>query len=125
MASPFVGKDGSRHTNHDSMKRANARFGSKQPQAQADGDGSDYNAGAEDEMQDSAQDGAQMAAEHGPATEINIIHDHEGGRHGVHAKHPDGHEHESEHGSADDAHRFAGDLAGVGAGIGDGAGAEG
>jgi hypothetical protein len=115
MASPFVGKDGSRHTNHDSMKRANARFAAKQ-QTSAGPDG--YSGDAEDEAgldeQNDAQDGATMAAEHGPAVEVNVMHDHEGGRHSVHARHPDGHEHESEHSSADEAHRFAGEVSGVG-----------
>lgn len=116
MANPFVGKDGSRHTNHDSMKRANARFGSKQPQ-QAGGAGEDYNAGAEAGMeQEQPQDGTAMAAEHGPATQLDIQHDHEGGRHTVHAEHPDGHSHDSEHGSADEAHKYAADCAGVGGG---------
>lgn len=114
MASPFVGKDGSRHTNRDSMKRADARFASRQaPEKQAGDDGGDYNEGAEDEMQ-GGQDGSAMAAEHGPAVEINMQHDHEGGRHTVHAVHPDGHEHESEHGSADEAHKFAAAVSGVG-----------
>jgi hypothetical protein len=122
MANPFVSKDGSKHTNHDSMKRSDARFGAKQPQKQGgqsagmmgggEGDGSeDYNAGAEEQA-----DGSQMAAEHGPATDISMQHDHEGGLHTVHAKHPDGHEHDSEHGSAGEAHQFAGDCAGCGMG---------
>jgi hypothetical protein len=118
MASPFVGKDGSRHTNHDSMKRADARFSAKQPapKAQTSGDaGGEYNEGAEDQM-DQAQDGAAMAAEHGPAAELHIQHDHEAGRHSVHAKHPDGHEHDTEHASADEAHKYAADCAGVGTG---------
>jgi hypothetical protein len=127
MASPFVGKDGSRHTNRDSMKHANARFASKQPAAkQSGGDGggdSGYNEGAEEQAMggaDGAQDGAAMAAEHGPATEIDMQHDHENGRHTVHAVHSDGHQHESEHGSAGEAHKFAADLAGGGSGGGEG-----
>lgn len=127
MASPFVGKDGSRHTNHDSMKRANSRFASKQP-AKPMGGGQDdagggYNDGAEEEAMGGAdagaQDGGAMAAEHGPATEISMQHDHENGRHTVHAVHSDGHQHESEHASAGEAHKFAADLAGGGAGGGE------
>jgi hypothetical protein len=124
MANPFVGKDGSRHTNHDSMKRSNARFAASQPQKKmggeqgGDGGGDDYNQGAEDEM----QDGKAMAAEHGPATELTIQHDNESGRHTVHAVHPDGNEHDSEHGSAEEAHQYAADCAGVGGGADGGAG---
>jgi hypothetical protein len=45
----FTAKDGSKHTNHDSMKQANVRFGAKpQPapvaEAQADGDMGDQGA---------------------------------------------------------------------------------
>lgn len=120
MANPFVGKDGSRHTNHDSMKRANARFGAKPPQQAGGGQDEGYNAGAEEGMDQGQepQDGAAMAAEHGPATQLDIQHDHEAARHTVHAAHPDGHEHDSEHGSADEAHKFAADCAGVGGGGG-------
>jgi hypothetical protein len=114
---PFMAKDGSKHTNRDTMKRADARFGAGQPAAKAApaadaGDG--YNDGAEDQ----AQDGAAMAAEHGPAVETSIHHDHEAGKHSVHASHPDGHEHDSEHGSAAEAHQYASDCAGVGSGGG-------
>lgn len=113
MANPFVSKDGSKHTNRDTMKRSDARFGAAQPApaaAAAGGEGDDYNQEAEGQ----AQDGAAMAAEHGPATDTAIHHDHEEGRHTVHASHPDGHEHDSEHGSAAEAHKYAADCAGAG-----------
>lgn len=114
MASPFVSKDGSKHTNRDTMKRADARFASRQPQpgpGSADA-GADDGFGGDDD--DQAQDGAAMAAQHGPAVEINVQHNHEAGSHSVHAKHPDGYEHETPHGSADEAHQYAADVAGVG-----------
>lgn len=53
-----------------------------------------------------------VAAEHGPASEVHITHDHEAGVHSVHSVHPDGHEHHSEHGSAEEAHHHAHKLAG-------------
>lgn len=49
-------------------------------------------------------DPAQVAQEHGPAVEVNIMHNHESGQHHVHSKHPDGHEHQAEHPSAEEAH---------------------
>jgi hypothetical protein len=119
MASPFVSKDGSKHTNHDSMKRSDARFAARQPQRKAPA----AESGSEEEMggEQEPQDGAALAAEHGPAVEINVSHNHEAGEHRVHAVHPDGHEHESQHGSADEAHQFAAEAAGVGgADAGDG-----
>jgi hypothetical protein len=60
------------------------------------------------------QDGSQVAQEHGPAVEVNVMHEHEAGQHHVHSKHPDGHEHHSDHGSADEAHEHAKKLAGAG-----------
>lgn len=55
-----------------------------------------------------------VAAEHGPAHEIHMMHDREGGRHHVHSMHPDGHEHHSDHGSAEEAHEHAKKCAGCG-----------
>jgi hypothetical protein len=107
----FKAKDGSRHTNHDTMKQADARFGAQAPQKIAPQGGD----GGEDEMEQGApQDGAALAAEHGPAVEVNLEHDHENGVHRVHARHPDGHAHDSEHGSAGEAHQFGAQLAGAG-----------
>lgn len=67
------------------------------------------------EMGDGEQDGAAVAAEHGPATEVNISHEHEMGSHHVRSAHPDGHMHESDHGSAEEAHEHGKKLAGIGA----------
>jgi hypothetical protein len=62
------------------------------------------------------QDGAQIAEEHGPATSIQIQHDHDMGHHTVMSEHPDGHQHQSDHHeSAEAAHEHARKLSGVGA----------
>jgi hypothetical protein len=53
-----------------------------------------------------------VVAEHGAAHEVTI--NHEDGKHEVHSKHPDGHEHHSAHASAKEAHDHAATLAGVG-----------
>lgn len=66
------------------------------------------------ESQGGEMDGHAMAREHGPAVEVNVMHDHEGGRHMVHARHADGHEHQSEHGSAEEAHEHGKACAGCG-----------
>lgn len=123
MASPFVGKDGSRHTNKTSQVMADARFGAKQPKPKAGNGnvgGAQRNAAGADDASygepEEGQDGKAMAAEHGPATQLDIAHDHEAGRHTVHAVHPDGHEHETEHPSAEEAHAYAADCAGCGSG---------
>jgi hypothetical protein len=62
----------------------------------------------------------QVAAQHGPATEVHVMHDHGVGHHSVHSVHPDGHEHHSEHGSAEEAHDHAKALASGGHGEPDG-----
>lgn len=105
----FKAKDGSLHTNMSTMKNADMRFGAKKPaMSQADGMGDDDQGG-------DPQDGAAIEAEHGPAVEIQIHHDHDAGTHKVHAEHPDGHSHDTDHASADEAYKFAADVAGVGA----------
>lgn len=102
----FADSSGGKHTNHSSFKSAEAKLKAKGPSAtppmQTDGESQ------------SEQGGKAMAEQHGPAVQIDIQHDHQGGRHSVHAMHQDGHEHETEHGSATEAHGYAADCAGGG-----------
>lgn len=60
------------------------------------------------------EDGAQIAEQHGPATEVHVQHEHEMGVHHVTSEHPDGHHHESDHESAEKAHEHGKKLAGAG-----------
>ena len=60
------------------------------------------------------EDGSQVAQEHGPANEVHVMHNHEMGEHHVQSMHPDGHTHESMHGSAEEAHEHGKKLAGGG-----------
>lgn len=60
------------------------------------------------------EDGAEIAEQHGPATEVHVQHEHEAGMHHVRSVHPDGHEHHSDHESAEAAHEHARKLAGAG-----------
>lgn len=53
----------------------------------------------------------QVVAEHGPAHTTVTHHDHETGKHKVVSHHKDGHMHESEHASSDEAHDHAKGLA--------------
>lgn len=66
------------------------------------------------EGQGEPEDGAQIAEQHGPATEVHMMHEHEMGAHHVQSAHPDGHMHESDHESAEAAHEHGKKLAGVG-----------
>lgn len=45
-----------------------------------------------------------VVQQHGPAMHVDIEHEHEMGTHHVHSVHADGHEHHSDHGSAEEAH---------------------
>jgi hypothetical protein len=68
-----------------------------------------------DEMQgQEPEDGAEIAQQHGPATDVSMHHEHEIGVHHVTSEHPDGHHHESDHESAEAAHEHGKKLAGVG-----------
>jgi len=69
----------------------------------------------ENEMGGEPEDGAALAEQHGPATEVHLQHEHEMGVHHVTSEHPDGHHHESDHESAAKAHEHAKKLAGAAA----------
>lgn len=72
--------------------------------------------GAEPQMEGGGmeQSPEEVVQQHGPATEVHVQHDHEGGSHHVHSKHKSGHEHHSQHGSAHEAHQHASTLGGAG-----------
>lgn len=59
------------------------------------------------------EDGSQVAQEHGPATHVQMDHSMPP-EHKVTSMHPDGHQHESMHGSAEEAHEHGKKLAGGG-----------
>lgn len=59
------------------------------------------------------EDGSQVAAQHGPASMVNI--EHEMGSHHVSSIHQDGHEHHSDHPTTEAAHEHAKKLSGAGA----------
>lgn len=102
-----MASDGSKYTNLPPMKAhqrsLDAKAGGKVDPLKMPGAGGGQEMGSEDP--------ASVVAEHGPATEVHMMHDHEGGKHHVHSKHADGHETDSEHGSADEAHEHGKALA--------------
>lgn len=53
-----------------------------------------------------------VVAEHGPANDIQLKHDHAAGKHEMHSKHG-GYTHHSSHGSAEEAHSHARIAAGI------------
>ncbi len=107
----FTASDGSKHTNHSSYKSREARVGKKAPAAKPQ-TSPDPEDGQQEDGAEGAQDGTAMLQEHGPAMQVAIDHDHENNMHRVHVLHQDGTEHETEHGSPAEAHRFAADCAG-------------
>jgi hypothetical protein len=114
----FTAGDGSRFTNHSAMRDQDRKLAARKPAAKpAMGGEGEPEYGAEPTE---GSDGAALAQEHGPAAQIDIAHDHAAGTHTVHVMHPDGHSHESQHGSAGEAHKFAADCAGGGEEPGEG-----
>lgn len=99
----FSDNKGNKFTNADSMRSSKAMSSSK-PMAKP----------VQQTMGDTGEEPEQVAATHGPATHVNVEHEHEIGSHHVHSVHPDGHEHHSDHGSAEEAHMAGGKLAGIG-----------
>jgi hypothetical protein len=91
---PFETNDGHKFTNAIAWRQHKASLDNK-------------GAGATAEAE---EDGKSVAQEHGPAHEIHIEHDHQSGTHRVRSMHQDGYEHQSEHGSAEEAHDHAKDL---------------
>jgi hypothetical protein len=73
--------------------------------------------GGEEGGEHTPEEAQQVVQEHGPAVETHTMHDHEAGMHSMTSKHPDGHEHHSEHGSADEAHEHAKHLSSEGGGM--------
>jgi hypothetical protein len=54
-----------------------------------------------------------VVAEHGPATNVTVHHDHKNNRHHVVSRHADGHMNTSDHASAQEAHDTASTLGGA------------
>ena len=54
---------------------------------------------------------ADVAKAHSPVTAVHFVHDHEGNKHKVTYTHEDGNTHETDHGSAKEAHDSAAQLA--------------
>lgn len=65
------------------------------------------------EEQGEKQGAAEVVQAHGPATTVHIKHDHAANKHHVTSTHEDGHVHESDHGTAQEAHEEGGALAGA------------
>lgn len=110
----FSSSDGKQFTNRPPMRHHERSLMSKKSQAGGAGMSERTDPLTQPTEGDDEQDGASVAAEHGPASEVHIQHDHEGGMHSVHSMHPDGHEHHSEHASSGDAHEHGKELAGGG-----------
>lgn len=84
-----------------------------EPQGDLSNEEQDGVYGSEGDMGDGGSDGAAMAQEHGPAHKVTIQSDEGSGMHNAIVEHPDGHSHQSQHGSAAEAHKFGADCAGV------------
>jgi hypothetical protein len=66
--------------------------------------------GAQEQNQEENEAPAQVVAKHGKAVHVHTSHDHTNNKHRVHSVHPDGHQHDSEHASAQEAQQAANEL---------------
>lgn len=111
----FKSSDGKQFTNRPPMMAHNRSLERMSHKSEAGGAGLMERSDPLKQPSDmEEQDGSQIAQEHGPAHEVHMTHDHEGGMHHVHSMHPDGHEHHSDHESAEMAHDHGKKLAGIG-----------
>lgn len=106
----FQSSDGQSFTNRPPMRQHEKSMMAKK--SMAGGAGDPLQQPAAGEM--GQEDGSQVAAEHGPAAEVHVMHNHEAGEHHVQSSHPDGHQHTSQHDSAEEAHEHGKKLAGGG-----------
>lgn len=102
-------KDGKEFTNASQMRQHDARNAEKAPAPHA------QRGEAASEMgEEEGRAPQEVVDAHGPAHEITITHPKEGkGKHTVSSKHPDGHQHESEHETPEEAHQAGATLGGV------------
>jgi len=100
----FKAKDGKQFGNIFRQRKHDEMHGVMMPKA-----------GKEKEMPEKMEVEApkphEVVAEHGKAKTVHIEHDHEGGKHSLTSMHEDGHEHKSEHESAEEAHDHGKQLA--------------
>ena len=66
----------------------------------------------EPQEQDSNENPSQVVKMHGKALHVHTSHDHENGKHHVHSIHADGHVHDSDHASEQEATQTAKELGG-------------
>jgi hypothetical protein len=90
----------------------------KKAQSVLGGDSAAHEAAETPEFEKGEQEGAkeapeQVVAEHGPATNVTVHHDHKNNKHHVVSRHASGHMHTSDHASAQEAHDTASTLGGA------------
>jgi hypothetical protein len=90
----------------DSSRKFGSAFRGKRFDAYHNGEQPEVSA----EPKEEGSSAADVTKAHGPAHTIHIAHDHEGKKHVVSSEHEDGHTHETEHGSAKEAHDSAEQL---------------
>ena len=107
----FKSKDGKNFGNRQQQKAYDERK-PKTEEKHADHEDTEASHPAPDGDQGEQMPIEEMVANHGPAEEVSIHHDHTAGKHSVESTHG-GKKHKSEHGSADEAHMHAAKAAGV------------
>jgi len=72
----------------------------------------DFEAGEQEGAQEGVETPENVVAQHGKATSVHIKHDHVANKHHVTSMHEDGHVHESDHATPQEAHQAAATLGG-------------
>ena len=76
----------------------------------------EFEKGEQEGMKEGGEQPQQVVAQHGKAHTVHVAHDHKANKHKVVSTHEDGHVHESDHGSPQEAHDAGKQLAGAGEG---------
>jgi hypothetical protein len=96
---------------YESKREPGRKFGSAWRGARFDSYAAGVQPEAEATPQEKGSSSADVAKSHSPVTNVNFVHDHAGNKHKVTYTHEDGNTHETEHGSAKEAHDSAAQLA--------------
>ena len=110
----FEARDGKKFSMASRMRAHNVHSDAKAGQDKAPSAILDA-PGEEPDGDEQEQDPHAVAAEHGPAQEVQVMHPQDGqeGESEVSSTHPDGHQHHSRHGSKEEAHEHGKCLAGA------------
>lgn len=84
----------------------------KEPKSHEENETPEFEAGEQEGAKEGVETPENVVAQHGKATSVHIKHDHVANKHHVTSMHEDGHVHESDHATPQEAHQAASQLGG-------------